>query len=44
VHLVSEFAPLDVKEDYIINSIDLVEVTDCEINIDGCAYRMLANK
>ena len=36
--------PLEVKEGYVINSIDSVEVTDSQINIAGRAYRWPVNK
>lgn len=36
--------PLEVKEGYVINSIDSVEVTDSQINIAGRTYRWPVNK
>lgn len=36
--------PLEVKEGYVINSVDAVEVTDSQINITGRTYRTPVNK
>lgn len=36
--------PLEVKEGYVINSIDFVEVTDNQINIFGRTYRWPVNR
>ncbi len=36
--------PLEVKEGYVINSIDSVEVTDSQINIAGRTYLTPVNK